>query len=633
MSELRAMAPSTPARSATLWSSLAQRSGWRVMAAFLWELIRPSWAFALTAFAANLLAALFEGSSIGMLVVALQALSASAEGSGAGRILAWVTHWHPGMSREALFVGLVSVAVLAQIVRSGLQFLAILAAARVQVSAQLQLHHRLFARLIHQRFPRASRYRFGELTDLLAQSRGLHEALAHVNLVVSNALLAAIYGALLFWISWPMTLAALAMFWLVSRGLQRLIGAVRRLAHKTAEMATVFSRQTTEFLQALRLLHTFARQEDAVRVADDMARDWMKGRGRVAVMSAAIPMTMDIASVLGVVVFLVGGYVLLGPKGGASLVHLLAFLLALHRMSPRVSAVHASLAHLAVFAPHLAHIMSALREPDEAAPSRPGRAAAGVIGAIAFRGVTLQYQSDESPAVSELSFTVPRGSLTALVGVSGAGKSSVVDLVLQLYLPTAGHILVDGVDVQTLDLRSWRERLGVVSQEPFLFHASIRDNIAFGKPDATMDEIIAAARAAHAHEFITRLSGGYETVVGDRGYGLSGGQRQRIALARALVRRPEILILDEATSALDSESERLIQQTMEEQRGSRTVIAIAHRLSTVAHADQILVLEDGRLVEQGIHEELLARGEIYARLWQLQSEHHATMRLREAVGG
>jgi len=193
-------------------------------------------------------------------------------------------------------------------------------------------------------------------------------------------------------------------------------------------------------------------------------------------------------------------------------------------------------------------------------------------------------------------------------------------LLLRLFEPTSGSIWVDGIPVNHFRRSSWREHFGVVSQEPFLFHASIRENIAFGRPTATMEEIMAAAKEAHAHEFITRLASGYETEIGDRGYRLSGGQRQRIALARALLRQPEILVLDEAMSAIDSESEHFIQQALDEQRGTRTVIGIAHRLSTITGADQILVLAQGRLVEQGTHQELLAKNRVYARLWQLQSE-------------
>lgn len=209
--------------------------------------------------------------------------------------------------------------------------------------------------------------------------------------------------------------------------------------------------------------------------------------------------------------------------------------------------------------------------------------------------------------------------MLALVGESGSGKSSIADLLLRLYSPTDGQILVDGVDLQQLEWSSWRDRIGVVGQETFLFNASIRDNIAFGNLNATDSEIEEASRLAHAHEFILELPRRYETVLGDEGHGLSGGQRQRLAIARAILRDPEILILDEATSDLDSHSERLIEESLQRLSGHRTVLAIAHRISTVARADRILVLSRGRVVESGSHEELLRAGGGYAALWSLQS--------------
>jgi ATP-binding cassette subfamily B protein/subfamily B ATP-binding cassette protein MsbA len=246
-------------------------------------------------------------------------------------------------------------------------------------------------------------------------------------------------------------------------------------------------------------------------------------------------------------------------------------------------------------------------------------------GAIEFRHVTFRYKPDEPPALVDFSVRIPYGRFVAIVGGSGAGKSTMVDLLLGLFEPTKGAILVDGTELRTCDLVAWRGRLGVVDQDPFLFHATIRENIAYGKPDATTEEIMAAVRAAHAEGFIARLSDGYETVIGERGCRLSGGQRQRIAPARALVRKPDVLILDEATSALDSESERQIRSALEEQRGQRTILTIAHRLSTISRADQIGVLMEGKLVAQGTHQQLLMRNGPYAHSWRLQSEGHEQM--------
>jgi len=207
------------------------------------------------------------------------------------------------------------------------------------------------------------------------------------------------------------------------------------------------------------------------------------------------------------------------------------------------------------------------------------------------------------------------GKTTAIVGPSGSGKSTMVDLVIRLFDPTAGRITVDGVDLQAYDVTSWLNAIGFVSQDTFIFHGSIQENIGFSRPDATFEEIVEAAKLANAHAFISAMPEGYETVVGDRGVKLSGGQRQRIAIARAILRDPQILILDEATSALDTMSERQVQKAIEQVSRNRTVIVVAHRLSTVMSADKIVVLDSGKVVEEGTHRELTARQGLYWRLY------------------
>jgi subfamily B ATP-binding cassette protein MsbA len=238
---------------------------------------------------------------------------------------------------------------------------------------------------------------------------------------------------------------------------------------------------------------------------------------------------------------------------------------------------------------------------------------------IVFADVGFAYREGQT-ALHDVSFTAPKGSVLALVGPSGAGKSTVVDLLCRFYDVSSGAILVDGRDIRTVRIGDLRALMGIVSQETVLFHDTVRANIAYGHPDATPSQIEAAARAANAHEFVEKFPNGYETVVGERGVELSGGQRQRIAIARALLRDPPLLILDEATSALDTESERLIQEAIETLLRGRTVFVVAHRLSTVQRADQILVLEEGRVVERGDHAKLLAGSGRYKRLHDLQFE-------------
>jgi ATP-binding cassette, subfamily B, bacterial MsbA len=242
----------------------------------------------------------------------------------------------------------------------------------------------------------------------------------------------------------------------------------------------------------------------------------------------------------------------------------------------------------------------------------------GLKRSIDLVAVDFGYEAS-NPVLQDITLTIERGQTTALVGASGAGKTTLADLIPRFYDPTQGQVLIDGVDLREFEINSLRRKMAVVSQDTFIFNTSVRNNIAYGTQEANEQAILQAARLANALEFIQKMPEGFETQLGDRGVRLSGGQRQRIAIARALLRHPEILILDEATSALDSVSERLIQESLEKLSVGRTVVAIAHRLSTIAQADKVVVLEQGRIVEQGKYQELL---EQRGKLWKYHKMQH-----------
>ena len=263
----------------------------------------------------------------------------------------------------------------------------------------------------------------------------------------------------------------------------------------------------------------------------------------------------------------------------------------------------------------------------------------GVHQAIELREVSFRY-GYRANVLEKVNLRIPAGQTVAFVGESGSGKSTVLKLLMGFYAPTEGRILIDGVDMQDFELASLRSRIGLVSQEPFIFNGTIRENIALGRPDATLDEVLKAARAAQLDAFIASLPARYDTVIGERGANLSGGQRQRLAIARALLRQPEILIFDEATSHLDTATERAIQDSLTTALVGKTVVLVAHRLSTIKGADLIYVLHQGRILQAGTHRQLLAQDGLYGTLWRAQTDegngvlhpHRAGASLQERNG-
>jgi ATP-binding cassette, subfamily B, bacterial MsbA len=260
-------------------------------------------------------------------------------------------------------------------------------------------------------------------------------------------------------------------------------------------------------------------------------------------------------------------------------------------------------------------LLSAPPAPDTA----DGKPITALDSDIRFEGLTFQYNVKDAPALDNVSFTIPVQKTTAIVGPSGAGKSTVLKLLLRLYDPQQGAVVIGDTLLRDIRVSDWRRLLGVVSQEAYLFDATVSENIAYGREDATLEEVMQAARLAHAHAFIEQLPDGYATRVNERGVRLSGGQQQRITLARALIRNPDLLILDEATNSLDALSERLVQDALAAFGGNRTVVVVAHRLSTIEGADHVVVLEDGRIAEEGSFDELRDREGLFNALYRAQS--------------
>jgi len=431
-----------------------------------------------------------------------------------------------------------------------------------------------------------------------------------------NSCMILIFSVLLLIISWKLTLVT-ALALLVIAGINRYL--TKKARHLGADAHTAnqsASLRMVEIFSGMRIIRAYGREPHEQFHYDEASQEIRRTFFKMDKMSALVgPVSETLVTALLITILL------FSIQSPATLATSVTFLLFLYRLHPRVRQIESDNVTLKTLTPALKELAGVMSRDGKTYLRAGSKRLPGLGHEIEFDNITLWYGSAKTPALEEVTFAIPIGCTTALVGPSGAGKSSVISLLCRLYDPTTGSIRMNGVPLAELDLTWWRDQIALVSQDVHIFNATVSANIAYGKLDATPSEILAAARHAHALSFIEALPQGFDTVLGDHGFRLSGGQRQRLALSRALVRDPQILILDEASNALDSISERLMQDTLESFGQDRTVVIIAHRLSTIEHASHVIVLESGRVVEQGPPSALRAAGGLFAELHALQFSH------------
>jgi ATP-binding cassette, subfamily B, bacterial MsbA len=562
----------------------------------------------------GLIASAAEGFGIGMLIPLLDALVQREDQAAASNwFVSAIRRYGAGLNKEArlgVLVGtILALALLKSLILCGYAGVFTWFHTRIVHS----LRCALFAQLLdvgYAFFLRTDRGRL--LNTLEGETWRTSEALASLSMAVIHGCSVLGLGILLVLISWQMTATVAAGVALVTLLLRAAVRRARRLGCMSVSSHARLSGRMLEALSGMRVIRLFgmeAHERERFERASDQARRDMLGVNLVT------GLIQPLTELLYVFVFVV---VLLAWYGTTQLGTLLAFLLLLYRMQPHIKGFDHHRVEIASFLPAMAEV-AALLEARDQRPIRSGSVAyRGLRESIVFRGVSFRYEEGAGSALSDLSCTFKCNQVTAIVGGSGAGKSTLVALLCRLYDPVEGEILVDGVPLSSLDLAAWRGRIALAGQDVDLMGDTILENIAYGQPDADYDAIVAAARLARADDFIMSLPDGLHTPVGERGLRLSVGQRQRIGLARALLRAPDILILDEATNALDSLSEQAFQGTLERLAGRLTMIVIAHRLSTTRLADRVIVLDKGRLVEQGRPSELLGADSMFARFWHLQ---------------
>ena len=427
---------------------------------------------------------------------------------------------------------------------------------------------------------------------------------------------------LMFWLDWDFTLIALAITPFLLMAVMHFKKAVKEVTRTVRARQSEIVAVVQEGLGSVRAVKAFGRQDLEIAHLEAASHATVEAALRARqVKSLLSPMVSIVVAICTAIVLWRGtALIVAGTMTAGALTVYLAYLAKFFKPVKDLATMTSAIAQTTVALERIQKILSAdevIRERQDAAD--PGR----VSGAIAFENIAFGYD-DETQVLRDVSFKIEPGQVVGIVGPTGSGKSTVLSLLPRFYDPSGGRILIDGADVATFKLESLRAQVGFVLQETVLFRGTIRENIAYGRPGATDEEVVAAAKVANADEFIGRMPHGYDTVVGERGDTLSGGQRQRIGIARAVIRNSPIMILDEPTAALDTESEHLVIDALRELMKGRTVIMIAHRLSTISQADKIIVLKDGVVAEEGSHSELLARNGVYAELHRIQYETAAS---------
>jgi ABC-type multidrug transport system fused ATPase/permease subunit len=425
----------------------------------------------------------------------------------------------------------------------------------------------------------------------------------------------------MFWLHWDFALIALAVTPLLAIFIARVNKAVRMAVKEVRTRQSDLVSTLQEGLQAIQVVQAFGGEERQERHFRDVSMEtvtaWLKARRFSSLLSPVVGLAIALCT--GLVIWRGSLLILAGTMTAGALTVFLAYLAKFFQPVRDLAQMTNTLAQVSVAFQRVTAVCDADQTiPERPAPQDPPR----FRGEVTFENVEFGYDPTV-PVLRDITFTIGPGEMVGIVGPTGSGKSTVVSLIPRFRDPDAGRITIDGVDITDFKLHGLRCQIGFVLQDTVLLRGTVRENIAFGRPDATEEEIIAAAKLANADEFITRMPDGYDSLVGDRGGTLSGGQRQRIGIARALIRNSPILILDEPTAALDAESEELVIEAMERLMDGRTVITIAHRLSTLRDADKLIVIKDGVVAESGTHEELLALDGIYAGLHHLQFDQPA----------
>jgi ABC-type multidrug transport system fused ATPase/permease subunit len=484
------------------------------------------------------------------------------------------------------------------------------------------LRKKCIVRFLEMGLPSYTKMNTGELLGYTNEQSQRTESFFKFSIEIIKEIIAITFLlSFLIFLAPTLTLVAIVSLSTIAFFIQIIINKVNLHGQKTTVAIEKFSTLVNEIISGIRVIKSFNAETRTLKNAENALNSRYKAEFTAYKSWSAVGPLTETLGILVLILILFGGTILIGASSNSrtNLPILLTFTLTLLRTIPRVNQLNNLRGEISLFRGSFEVIRKFLMSTESCELKDGVILFTGLKNKIEFKNIFFTYPSNLEPTLKNVNLSILKGSTTAIVGASGCGKSTLLDLLMRFYDPELGSIQIDGINLKNFNIGSWRSNIAMVSQDTFLFNCSIRDNIAYGKINATDDDIINATQRAYAYDFIQEMPDGINTIVGNRGTKLSGGQRQRIAIARAILNDPDILILDEATSALDSNSERMVQKAIDEISTKRTVIVIAHRLSTIEKADNIIVLKDGMVVEKGTQGELLALQGLYHKSYKAQN--------------
>ncbi|MEM6838546.1 MAG: ABC transporter ATP-binding protein [Cyanobacteria bacterium P01_C01_bin.120] len=498
-------------------------------------------------------------------------------------------------------------------------FLTSFAAASLAKKVSKKLRKECFQLLLDLDLEYFSKTKLGDLMNYInTEVSRVSTSINNIIQVLTSATSILVFLGILVSISWRLTLISTLVLGLLALVNQIFIKYAKAAGKELSKSSAAYSIHLVEVLSGIRLIKSVANEDMEFRETNYLINNREAANFKSTMSFAAVGPVNEVSSVVGIVILVIAGRIIFSSNLEFFSSIILTYLFILTRLLPFFNKLYSARNQLANASSGVENLEYFLNRADKPIMLPGKRNFDELKSDIHFSSLWFQYPQSDQWNLQNIDITLPKGNTLALVGSSGAGKSTMADLLARFYDPTKGEIKIDGTDLKEYDVHQYRKKIGIVSQETFLFNTSVRENIKYGYPSATDEDVFQAAKLANAADFILALPEGFDTQIGDRGVRLSGGQRQRLSIARALLQNPEILILDEATSALDTVSERLVQQALENLSQDRTTLVIAHRLSTIKKADEIAVLDKGEIVEVGDHQTLLQQGGHYAHLHSIQ---------------